>query len=179
VRCSSCEPLLDAYLEVTLPRVQAVAVSAHVRDCDDCAALLSELRVVDALLTTARAPRIGADFTASVVAETRRSVPVSPRRTRVATGLVLYLIAAWTALAFAAFHGATLGTVAAAALARAQADLATLGAAARAVAPATPLAAAAVTAVLLVDAMLIAALLIGYRRLRPGMAPYSTRGPRS
>jgi hypothetical protein len=61
----------------------------------------------------------------------------------------------------------------------AQRDLAALGAATRALAPATPLAAAAVTAVLLIDVLLLAATFYAYRRLRPLLSFYLGRGPRT
>ena len=61
----------------------------------------------------------------------------------------------------------------------AQRDLAALGAASRALAPATPLAAAAVTGVLLIDVVLLAATFYAYRRLRPLLAFYLGRGSRT
>ena len=68
VRCSSCEPLLDSYLEATLRPAQSRQVSAHLQDCGVCEALLSELRVIDALLHTASPPaRFDASFTAGVL----------------------------------------------------------------------------------------------------------------
>jgi anti-sigma factor RsiW len=174
MRCSSCEPLLDAYLEGALSRRRAFAVGAHLRACDDCAAFLAELRVVDALLTTARVPGVAADFTATIVSATAAAAPHSIARPRRSLGvaLLLYVALAWTLAAFAvvrwhAFAGlpqtiATLG----------RPDLAALGAAARALAPATPVVAAAGTGVLLLDVLLLATLAYGYRRLRPLLAFY-------
>ncbi|HEY6327232.1 MAG TPA: hypothetical protein VIW73_12045, partial [Candidatus Cybelea sp.] len=56
--------------------------------------------------------------------------------------------------------------------------IAAFGAAVRALAPATPLAAALMTGVLLLDLLLLCAVAYGYRRVRPLMAIY-LRGPRS
>jgi hypothetical protein len=92
--------------------------------------------------------------------------------------LLLYLLSAW-ALAVAAFlRLPDLAQLGAASVLFAQRDVAALDAATRALAPATPLAAAAVTAVLLVDVLLLAATLFAYRRLRPLLALYLGRGPR-
>ena len=49
----------------------------------------------------------------------------------------------------------------------------------RAVAPATGIAAAAVTGVLLADLLLLAVIVYGYRRLRPVLSVYLARGSRS
>src|SRR5579864_7491755 len=63
VRCSSCEPLLDRYVEGTLlPRTMA-QVRTHVRDCDACRELLDELKAVDGLLFTTRVPELPQNFT--------------------------------------------------------------------------------------------------------------------
>jgi len=59
MRCSWCEPQLDAYLEGGLSPGTAARVAAHLRTCGDCQALLGELRVIDALLATARTPGVG------------------------------------------------------------------------------------------------------------------------
>ncbi|MBV8067594.1 MAG: zf-HC2 domain-containing protein [Candidatus Eremiobacteraeota bacterium] len=165
MRCSSCEPLLDAYLEGTLDRRRQRSVSAHLRACAACAEFMEELRVVDALLTTAKSPHLPTNITPAVVSATRCAAPHAPRRFPVGLLLLLYLCAAWAA-AFALLRGGAVTGLASVTFAHASRDLAALSAAAHALAPATPLAAAAVTAVLLVDMLLLAAMLYGYRRLR-------------
>ncbi|MGZ3498817.1 MAG: anti-sigma factor family protein [Vulcanimicrobiaceae bacterium] len=97
MRCSSCEPLLDRYVEGTLPARQMRAIGAHVRDCAACSALLTELKVVDALLVTTRATEPAVNFTFAVMAEVR-SMPFPRKRQHPAIGfLSLYLAAAWVA----------------------------------------------------------------------------------
>jgi len=179
VRCSWCEPLLDAYLEGTLRSREGREVGAHLRGCSGCARLLDELRVVDALLTTARAPRVAGDITAAVVSATSATRPHAPRRLRLGVALLLYLLAAWALAAAALLRLHDLANVGSASLLFAERDLAALGAATRALAPATPLAAAAVTAILLIDVLLLVATFYAYRRLRPLLAFYLGRGPRS
>ncbi len=179
MRCSSCERLLDAYLETTLAPRRARAVVEHVRSCSACAALLEELRVIDALLTTARPPRVGAGFTASVVSATHATRPRAPRRMPLGIALLLYLGVAWTLAAFAALRAPDIGRFAGAAASFARGDFAAFGAAARAFAPAAPVAAAAVTGVLLLDLLLLAAVFYGYQRFRPLIALYLVRGERS
>ena len=81
MRCSSCEPMLDGYLETALSRRHMRDVALHVNWCRACTALLDELRVVDALLTTVRAPgSVGSDFTAAIVSATSAAQPHAPRR---------------------------------------------------------------------------------------------------
>jgi hypothetical protein len=179
VRCSWCEPLLDGYLEGTLRSREGRAVAAHLRGCSVCARLLDELRVVDALLTTARAPGAAGDITTAVVTATAQTRPHAPRRLRLGVALLLYLFAAWALGAAALLRLHDLANIGSASVVFAQRDAAAVGAAAHALAPATPLAAAAVTAVLLIDILLLAATFYAYRRLRPLLAFYLGRGPRS
>jgi Putative zinc-finger len=181
VRCSSCEPLLDAYLEATLRPAQARQVAVHLSACSGCDGLLRELRVIDALLATASPPaRFESDFTAGVLTAARAATPVVARR-RMPYGLSLiaYLTVAWIAGLVAAVRwrdvGWPLGDVWQSQLH----GFAAFGAVVRAVAPATPLAAAAVTGVLLVDFLLVCAMFYAYRHLRPRLATYLDRGTRS
>ena len=180
MRCSSCEPLLDAYLEAVLRPRQSLEVAEHLRGCNDCQELFGELRVIDALLTTARAPAsVARDFTATVLSAAPAARPRSPRRIPLLAPLLLYLAVAWALAAVAALRANDLLAFAGAAAVLAERNLAALGAAARAFAPATPLAAAAVTIVLSLDLLLLCALFYGYRRLRPMIALYLARGSRS
>jgi hypothetical protein len=180
VRCSSCEPLLAGYLERTLRRRQALRVAEHLRGCRACEGFLRELRVVDALLTTARPPgSVAPNFTANVLSATHGKSARSPRRVPLLLPLALYLVAAWALAAFAALRSNQFLAAGAALVENQQRNAAALGAAIRALAPATPVAAAAVTVVLLVDVLLLAALLYGYHRVRPALAIYLERGPRA
>lgn len=180
MRCSSCEPLLAGYLERTLRRGQALRVARHLRGCSECEGFLRELRVVDALLTTARAPgSVAPNFTANVLSATHRTATRSPRRIPLLIPLFLYLVVAWALVAFVALRSNQLLAIGAAFVENQQRNAAVLGAAIRALAPATPVAAAAVTVVLLVDVLLVAALFFGYRRVRPLLATYLERGPRA
>lgn len=179
MRCSSYEPMLDDYLEGTLRLRETRDIAGHLRECPGCTQLLGELRVVDALLTTARAPGVAGDITAAVVSATASTRPHPPRRLRLGVALLLYLLAAWALAAAALLRLHDLAQVGAASLFFAERDLAALGAATHALAPATPLAAAAVTAVLSIDLLLLAATFYAYRRLRPLLAFYLGRGPRS
>lgn len=178
MRCSSCEPLLDAYLEATLHPRKARIVATHLRDCYGCAAFLGELRVIDALLTTARSPKVAADFTASVVCAMTGTAPRTPRRGPVALGLFLYLGIAWSIVALAASRPHDLARFGGSFVALAQRDLAAIDAAVGALAPAIPVAAAAVTGVLLLDLLLLGILFYGYRRVGPLIAFHLGRGPR-
>jgi anti-sigma factor RsiW len=179
MRCSSCEPLLDAYLEGSLGHMHSRRISAHLRDCAACAALFSELRVVDALLTTARAPGVAVDFTAAIVSATKAAPPASPRRRPLGLALVLYLGVAWTFVLLLALRSHEVAGFVWASVASGARDLAAVGAAVHALAPVTPVAAATVTCVLLVDAVLLAALFYGYRRIRPILSLYLSREERT
>jgi len=178
MRCSSCELELDAYLEGTLSAREAAAVAAHVRSCGSCNALLTELRVIDALLETARVPGVAADFTDTVVSATHQTPVRKPRRLPFGAALLLYVAIAWALAAFA-MRSSRLAPLAQSGAAFARRDGAAIGAAVHALAPATPLLAAVVTSVLLVDILLLAAIFYAHRRVRPLIALYLERGRRS
>jgi len=179
VRCSSCEPLLAAYLDASLTSKRGRDVARHLRGCGRCTALLHELRVIDALLETARPPGgVAADFTASVVTAARIAPPRSRRRIPVGVALLAYLAIAWT-LVFVALWSHVLTGLAATLALSGRHGVAALGAGIHALAPATPLAAALTSGVLLLDLLLLCAVAYGYRRMRPLIALYLTRGSRS
>lgn len=177
MRCSWCEPVLDAYLESTLPPRKMRGVGEHLRRCDSCAALLAELRVVDALLATTRwRAEVPSDFTMAVVAATRQTPQPARRRVLPWFPLAVYLAVAWALAAVVQLQGRFASGFVSAVDAQAHGAAAAVGAALHVFAPVTPLAAAAVTAVLAVDLLLLAALVFGYRRVRPLLAFHLARG---
>ncbi len=180
MRCSSCEPLLDSYLEATLRPAQSRQVAAHLQECGGCDALLSELRVIDALLHTASPPaRFDAGFTAGVLEAAQAAfAPAVRRRNALWPSLLAYLGVAWIVAAFVFIRRHDLGLPLAGLWQMQAHGFAAFAAVVRTVAPATPLAAAAVTAVLIVDFLLLCAMFYGYRHLRPRLAVYLARGPR-
>jgi anti-sigma factor RsiW len=179
MHCSSCEPLLDDFLEATLSVVRRRAVAQHLRRCPACSAFLKELRVIDALLTTARAPgNVGSDFTETVVSATRSAQLHQVKRVPVWLPLTAYLALAWTAVGFGVTRAGELQSVLGGVTGWAARGFAAIEAALRVLAPATGVAAAAVTGVLLLDLFLFCAMLYGYRRLRPRLALYLARGHR-
>ena len=98
MRCSSFEPLLDAYVEGELAPVRRRLVAAHVETCASCEALLRELRVVDALLLVPRRVEPAANFTFKVMADVR-ALPAPHRH--VSTSLPVlgtYLVFGWVAI---------------------------------------------------------------------------------
>ena len=98
MRCSSFEVLLDRYVEGTLPPTQMVAVSKHLRECSSCTQLLTELRVVDALLATTKPADLAPNFTFAIMAEAR-TMKVPVRRSRAPwPALIGYLVVAWAAV---------------------------------------------------------------------------------
>lgn len=173
MRCSSCEPLLDQYVETTLEPARAGAVAAHLRSCAACEDLHRRLRIVDGLLATVRIPDLERDFTADLMARVRElPAPALPRRPLLPLA-AFYLVAAWIVVgtALAVFWpGAPAG---ARALGRVVADsLATLGQSTHALWPVAPLALSVVVSVLSIDVLLFAALIVFYRSVRPRLTAY-------
>ena len=115
MRCSSCEPLLDRYLEGTLTPRQMIDTAAHVRTCAACARLVEEVKVVDALLFTTDVPELPTNFTFALMAEARTLPAPKPIQHRLWSFVALYLTAAWiAALALFVASGASLQKVGAA-----------------------------------------------------------------
>lgn len=109
MRCSSCEPLLDRFLEGTLTPREIIDAAAHLRSCAGCTRLLEELKVVDALLFTTDVPELPGNFTFAVMAETISLPAPKPHEHRVWSFVALYLAAAWiAALAMFFASGASL-----------------------------------------------------------------------
>lgn len=175
MRCSSCEPLLDRYIEGTLPAPRMIAISAHLRDCESCRALLDELKVVDALLATTRVPELPENFTFAVMAEAQHCPAPRARQHPLWSFLILYSAAAWVAGVVAmALTGTRPGTV----LAAVSSGLAHIGALSSAVsanlshglAPVTPALAVFGAGVLAIDFALACAFALLYFFIRPRVA---------
>ena len=179
VRCSSSEPLLDRYLEGTLTPREMVRVGGHLRTCTHCAALLTELRVVDALLATTAPVELAPNFTFAVMAETS-TIPIhKARKFSVWAVLTFYVVGAWIALCGAyAIFGTTLTHLGAAGRAIAAAgaqSLAALSAVAQSVSPVTPLVLGGAVGVLLVDTLLVIGAIALYRTARARLAAHINR----
>jgi anti-sigma factor RsiW len=174
MRCSSCEPLLDQYLDRVLsPRVmQRVAV--HLQTCNACQTLLHELRSVDGLLLGAKQPELPPNFTFALMAEVRSQPVVRRRRVPAWAMLAAYLVCAWAAAAaFIAVPGGHWPEIAAAVGAFQHLSAwRVAGNLLHAVAPATPLVAAGVGAVLSLDVAMFVALFVFYRSVRPQLAAH-------
>ncbi len=179
MRCSWCEILLDRYVEATLPPRQMAAVSAHLKTCHACAELVNELRVVDALMATTKNVDLPANFTFAVMAEVR-TIPVAvERRLSVWSLLIFYLVAAWIALssAFAllgprvAFVQHAFATV----WSSTSNIFAAISGIAHGVGPAAPVVVGVVSFVLFIDALLVGALILFHRSVRPRLAAVLAR----
>ncbi|GAC1441884.1 MAG: hypothetical protein NVS2B8_00040 [Vulcanimicrobiaceae bacterium] len=109
MRCSwSSDSALGEFVEGTLSPVRHARVAAHVAECDECAALLAELRVVDALLLAPRLLEPAPNFSFKVMAEIRSMPAAHVPRTRTFAMLATYVVFAWIAIgAFLAFGGAS------------------------------------------------------------------------
>jgi anti-sigma factor RsiW len=151
-----------------------LAVSEHLKRCESCAALVTELRVVDALLATTKTVELAPNFTFAVMAEVR-SMPATTQRTlSIWAVLSFYIVAAWIVLTTTFLTlGPRLSAVSAVA-GHARASLvnsfSAFGGAAHAFAPSAPFVAAFVVTVLGIDLLLIAGLIVFYRSVRPRLA---------
>lgn len=180
MRCFSCEALLDRYVGADLERVLTAAVALHLRDCAPCEALHRRLRIVDALLATARTPVLDADFTRDVMLRVRTMAPPSLPRRHWLPLAAFYLVAAWIvagAVYALALPGAFPQTHA---LAQTfTGSLAALAHGTRALVPVEPVALSIVLAVLAIDALLFAAVVAFYKRVRPRLTAYLAAEARS
>jgi hypothetical protein len=96
VNCSWCEERFEGFLDGVLAAGERAHLVHHVDACDDCRALLEELRVVDALLLTPRTVELATNFTFATMAELRSMPLPRPRRLPVNAYVVSYLVAAWS-----------------------------------------------------------------------------------
>jgi anti-sigma factor RsiW len=172
MRCSSCEPLLDQYLERVLSPRAMLRVAKHLHSCKACHALLNELRSVDGLLLGAKQPELPPNFTFALMAEVRSQPSTRRRRIPAWAMLAAYLICAWfaAAAAIAIYRGRWPN------LATGFASLQNLSAwratasVVHAFAPATPVVAITVAVVLALDVALLVAVFAFYRSVRPRLA---------
>ena len=173
MRCSSCEPLLDRYLEGTLSPREMIDTSAHIESCAACARLLEEVNVVDALLFTTKVPELPANFTFAVMAETRAMPAPKPHQHRLGSFVVLYLTAAWiAALALYVVSGASLQKIGAAVAAAFGGVAQSFSGGAAGIAHGAPVLATFGAGVLSVDLTLAAAAAAIYFLIRPRLAAH-------
>jgi len=100
MRCSSFEPLLDEFVDGTLPLHVHARVAAHAEECASCGALLAELRVIDALLLTPRRLEPAPNFNFAVMAEVRSLPQPHASRFHALPVLGIYLAFAWSVIGF-------------------------------------------------------------------------------
>jgi anti-sigma factor RsiW len=99
MRCSLYSSRLDEYIDGALSATDRREVENHVEWCSECATLLEELRVVDALLLSANSPiEPSANFTFRVMAEVRSLPQPHVRRTPMFAVVATYLAFAWSAI---------------------------------------------------------------------------------
>jgi anti-sigma factor RsiW len=175
VRCSSCEPLLDRYIEGTLTARQMADVAAHLRACRSCRALLEELKAVDGLLFTTRVPELPQNFTFAVMAEVNSMPAPRARQHPVWSFLALYSAAAWVAVVvgMALTHTSPAVLIGFIASVLAHAGVVTSAAAAgisRGLAHTVPTLAAFSVGVLVLDIAIAAAFAVLYFVVRPRLA---------
>lgn len=180
MHCSSCEPLLDRYLEGTLPPRTLAAISAHIAQCEECGELLNEVKVVDALLFTTSVPDLPQNFTFAVMAEVRDMPPVHAPAHPIWSFLAIYSAAAWVAAVLAMALTGTRPEAVIAYLAHgAGAVSATLAHLLNVAPHATPSLAAFGFIVLMLDAVLAACIAVVYFGLRPRLAAAMATSRRS
>jgi anti-sigma factor RsiW len=173
VRCSSCEPLLDRYLEGTLTPRQMIDTAAHIRSCTSCARLIEEVKVIDALLFTTDVPELPTNFTFAVMAETRTLPAPKPLQHRVWSFVTLYLTAAWiAALVLFLASGASLAKVGGAIAAGFGGLAQSLAGIAGGIAHGAPALATFSVGVLSLDLVLAAAAAAVYFLIRPRLAAH-------
>ena len=107
MRCSSFNDSLDAYVEGSLAAPARVRFEHHLEACPECAALLAEYRVIDALLLAPRKLEPAPNFTFAVMAEVRSLPPPRHHPTSLLAILGTYVAFGWVTIgAFLLFGGA-------------------------------------------------------------------------
>lgn len=174
VRCSSCEPMLDRFVDAALPAQQMQRVRDHVAVCTQCEALLTELRVVDALLATPERADVGPNFTFALMAEVRSMKPAKTRAHALWPAITFYLVAMWVIICGAiALFGTRISFIAApvGSLRDSFGHAASaISGAAQALGPATPAVVVVVGSVLAIDAVLAISIVLFYRTVRPRLS---------
>jgi anti-sigma factor RsiW len=180
MRCSSSRRLFEDLIDGSLAARTHAAVESHLERCPECAALLEELRVVDALLLCPPAVELPANFTQRTMAEARALRAPCPARPRVFLFLGVYLVLSWLGIASALlFAGPQTRALLNAILAGATVELAAVGgfvhAALRGFGPAvsglTELSAGA----LALDVLVAGVLAYGYFVVRPRLLARDAR----
>lgn len=178
MRCSSCEPLLDRYLEGTLSPREMIDTNAHIESCAACARLLEEVKVIDALLFTTDVPELPNNFTFAVMAEAFSMPAPKPHKDRLWSFVTLYLAAAWiAALAVFAASGASLPKAGAAVAAAFGSLTQSFAGGAEGIAHGAPVLATFGVGVLSIDLTLAAAGAAIYFLIRPRLAAHLASAP--
>ena len=167
MRCSWCETVLDEYVEATLPPRRMLAVARHLQSCPGCEALHRRLRIVDGLLHTRKMLDVEPDFSQAVMARIQTMPVPHPHRRAIWIVALFYLICAWAAAIAVALvwphaHFAP-GALASAGSSALQAISHGL----HAMSPVAPIAFSIVVSVLAIDALLLGAIYVFYRTIRP------------
>ena len=172
--CSSSESLFEGYLDDTLAPSQRARLLAHLRGCGRCTGLLEELRVVDALIASPRTVELPENFTFATMAEVRALPRPHVSRAPVFAYLVSYLVAAWLLIGagFLLASGAmrAIGETSLDASAQLQRTLGALLHAGTRVAGDFGSLGTLLGGAILLDAVFIAAVVVGFRVLRPRLA---------
>jgi anti-sigma factor RsiW len=173
MHCSSFEPLLDEYVDGALAPRDHALVAAHVAGCPNCAGLLEELRVIDALLLTPRTLDPAPNFTFKVMAEVRAMPAPVHHRVSPLPVIAAYLAFAWTAIAMLFYfaRGAAdgmLGALGRKAIHYREAFDGLAAATGHLFGPHVPSVTAAVFGLLVMDAFVAAAIVVFYFSRRTG-----------
>ncbi|MEO7202863.1 MAG: zf-HC2 domain-containing protein [Candidatus Tumulicola sp.] len=171
--CSSCESLLDRYVDADLDQRQAAWVARHLAGCPACERLHRRLRTVDALLETTRPAELSPDFTFDVMGRIRE-LPAPAVVARPWWILfAMYLLAGWVALGVAVLELRAGAAAHAGSAVHALANaLGAVGSVAHSLSTVTPFAVSAVVFVLAIDVLLFAIVALYYRRLAPRLAEH-------
>ena len=173
MRCSSCEPLLDCYVEGTLPAPSMHGVRDHLRECATCTGVIAELNIVDALLATTVKQELPPNFTFAVMAQARSLPAPSAARGPVWAMLGMYLIAMWIGLSAGVWAFGARASLATLSIREATVHaLGALSGAAHAFAPATPLVVGGMVTILAVDCVLIFGVIAFYTHVRPRLVAH-------
>jgi anti-sigma factor RsiW len=164
--------VLDQYVEATLPPRQMLAVAGHLQACPACEALHRRLRIVDGLLHTRTMLDLEPGFSRTVMAQVR-TMPV-PRVHRRAVWMIalFYLICAWAAALTVMFAWPRAHLATGALASTASSLWAAIAHGVHALWPVTPLAFVFVLGMLSIDAVLLAAIYVFYRTVRPRLAEH-------